>query len=519
MRNLAVVLLLFAYCLMTGMYLASVYSRVTGTYEREIARLAGNVENFLNGRMQALRVLADQPEIAGLDPAEVRPRLVKFSSTFGLNNVALYDREGVFVTSVDIDHPRLVSDPDTFRRALQGEMIISDRIIRRGFANPFISLRLPVYDAGGTAAGVIAACIASADFSPLLSGGVAGADLTLVLLDGNHSLIFAEQLAALLPHEAKIQSYAAGTIARGYNSVFATCPLGHGVELFLFTPVRNTEWRLVGTIPLSALLITVFSQALAGIAAISLICLCLSLLGFTWLQQKKHKTELENQRIEALAGINQLAAGIAHEIRNPLTSLKGFLQYALNKPDHTLTTDHITLMLDEIDRIEQLTNEFRLLTQPQKALPMAKTNVDATVKNIITLLSGQAQAKCVAIDYIAGDESPYVNGNAHLLKQLWLNLLRNALDAVPAGGKIEVTLSRKKEFCAVSVKDNGSGIPPEKLRLLGTPFYTTKEHGTGLGLSVSYNIVHKHRGRLEFASKPGEGTTATVILPLVQVTD
>ena len=146
----------------------------------------------------------------------------------------------------------------------------------------------------------------------------------------------------------------------------------------------------------------------------------------------------------------------------------------------------------------------------------SRVDLAATIDDIKVLMDGLALNHNVTIVFNRSGPC-MVECNSAQLKQVWLNLLRNAIEAMPDGGTITINLKTEGDKAVVTIDDTGMGIPPEVLPRLGTPFFTTKIGGTGLGLSVCYDIIHQHNGQIEIDSRPGEGTTITVTLPLVQI--
>jgi len=228
------------------------------------------------------------------------------------------------------------------------------------------------------------------------------------------------------------------------------------------------------------------------------------------ISEMKRNRELLQQS-EKLAVVGELAAGIAHEIRNPLTSLKGFMQLSYeNAP--TLYTE---IMLSEIDRIHTITSELLLLGKP-KAFDFENKPLMPLLEAILTLVNTQAILFNVEISIAAapGVEDILVRCEESKIKQVFLNVLKNAVEAMPNGGNLKIRLEREGEFVRVNVSDEGVGISKEQLSKLGQAFFTTKENGTGLGLMISFNIIEQHGGRLVIDSEEGVGTTVTIRLPI-----
>ncbi|EIT83843.1 PAS/PAC sensor signal transduction histidine kinase [Fictibacillus macauensis ZFHKF-1] len=223
------------------------------------------------------------------------------------------------------------------------------------------------------------------------------------------------------------------------------------------------------------------------------------------------RTEEMLRKSDKLSMLGQLAAGVAHEIRNPLTSIKGFLQLLESRAEEHL--DYYTIMLSEIDRINTIVSEFMVLAKPQ-AMSFVPTNITELMKHVISLIETQAILKNVQIHYSAETGLPLVSSADNQLKQVFINLLKNAIEAMPTGGNIWITVIRDHDQLVISFRDEGCGIPEERLASLGEPFYTTKEKGTGLGLMVCFKIIENHGGKIHVTSTLGKGSKFTVLLPI-----
>lgn len=230
---------------------------------------------------------------------------------------------------------------------------------------------------------------------------------------------------------------------------------------------------------------------------------------FRDITEKKKSEELLYQS-EKLSAVGQLAAGIAHEIRNPLTSLKGFLQ--LIEISGEGKKEYFDIMKSEFGRIEQILNELLVLSKPQ-TVNKEICSLNCLLDHIITLLNTQAIIKNIYIEKIDTSQNAYVYCTSSQIKQVFINFLKNAIEAMESG-KIAVNLRKDGEFAIVDILDEGCGIPDSLLARIGDPFFTTKETGTGLGLMVSYQIIDDHGGDIKVDSKEGEGTKFTIRLPL-----
>ncbi|WP_167577762.1 ATP-binding protein [Ammoniphilus sp. YIM 78166] len=228
-------------------------------------------------------------------------------------------------------------------------------------------------------------------------------------------------------------------------------------------------------------------------------------------EQKQTDEFLRNS--EKLSLVGELAAGLAHEIRNPLTTLKGFIQ--LIQKDHP--SSYLGIMGDELNRIEAITNELLYLAKPlaaeMKTVPMSEI-----LEQVTLLLTPQATLHNIQLLVEIDEEPPMVTCNVNQIKQVFINLIKNAMEAMPdGGGVIKVIIGPDREdSILVSVIDNGMGIPKDRMGKLGQPFYSLKEKGTGLGLTICKKIIQEHQGSLSFESEVGKGTAAHVRLPYCQ---
>ncbi|MGM0876235.1 MAG: MHYT domain-containing protein [Bacillota bacterium] len=224
-------------------------------------------------------------------------------------------------------------------------------------------------------------------------------------------------------------------------------------------------------------------------------------------------SERKLRESEKLSLVGELAAGVAHEIRNPLTSLKGFTQMIDENTDNKSNKKYLKIMIDEINRINFIVSEFMVLSKPH-IVNISVTDLSIIIKNVITLLNTQAIIKNIEIfPQIVGD-SFLLKCEENQIKQVLANIIKNSIEAMPEGGKIYIKLEKKDSYLVISVIDNGVGIPEENIHLLGKPFYTTKTEGTGLGLMVSRKIIQNHNGKFEINSDQKKGTTVIISLPI-----
>jgi two-component system NtrC family sensor kinase len=218
---------------------------------------------------------------------------------------------------------------------------------------------------------------------------------------------------------------------------------------------------------------------------------------------------------EKLAAIGRLAAGVAHEINNPLTGVMTFAHLMRDKPNlDSQDREDLTLIIRETTRVREI---VRALLDFARESPsrMRKLDLTEVLQHLMTLLRSQKAFSNIQVELRVEEPMPAVFGDANQLQQVLLNLALNACEAMPEGGRLRIDARSKETQVVVAISDTGYGIPPENLEIIFDPFFTTKPvgKGTGLGLSVSYGIVKQHRGELQVESQLGEGSTFRVILP------
>lgn len=226
---------------------------------------------------------------------------------------------------------------------------------------------------------------------------------------------------------------------------------------------------------------------------------------------KNKQVEKEMARLDRQNLVGKMAAGIAHEIRNPMTTVRGYLQVMGEKPEFRAYSSTFKIMIDEIDDANSIITQYLSLACDQPANPKYK-KLDIITKNLYPLLKAEAteQQKEIVIEAM---DTPEVLLNASEIIQLILNLARNGLDAMKENGTLTVSTFTQDEQVVLSVKDEGIGIPRENIEKLGIPFFTTKDNHTGLGLASSYNIVQRHQGKIEVQSG-SDGTEFIVYFPI-----
>ncbi|WP_052728257.1 ATP-binding protein [Domibacillus tundrae] len=226
------------------------------------------------------------------------------------------------------------------------------------------------------------------------------------------------------------------------------------------------------------------------------------------IQERKAHQQL-TIKTEKLSLAGQLAASIAHEVRNPLTSIKGFIKLAR---EDVMQDAYYTIIEEEIDRIETIASELLVLGKPM-SVEVDVCDVGKMLRDVCILLQSQAVMRKIDIQFHSAEPGCFIRCNAGQVKQVFINIIKNATEAMEDGGIIRASVRPDGETVQVIIEDEGKGMPEHILQKLGEPFYSTKEDGTGLGLMVCFNIVEQYGGTIRIESIVDEGTVFTIQLP------
>jgi PAS domain S-box-containing protein len=228
---------------------------------------------------------------------------------------------------------------------------------------------------------------------------------------------------------------------------------------------------------------------------------------------QKKKTEELLLKSEKLSVASRLAAGVAHEVRNPLTSIKGFLQ--MMNESSTINNKYMDIVISELNRVEQIIHEFLNLAKPHYENSFELRNIAMLVREVTDLLRTNSILENIEIKLEVEGNIPLVECIENQLKQVLINVIQNAIEATKSNGHVLVRVKEEGEKdVSIHVIDEGKGIPKERLHRLGEPFYSTKEKGTGIGLMVCYKIIEHHQGNIKISSEENVGTIIEIILPI-----
>jgi len=229
------------------------------------------------------------------------------------------------------------------------------------------------------------------------------------------------------------------------------------------------------------------------------------------LSDRQRKANESLRRAERLKTLGEMAAGMAHEVKNPLAAIRSSAQI-LSERVTGKEAEFANIVVSEVDRLNRVVNEFLAYARPA---PLRREPVllSGLLDSCLELLAPVIEQAGVNVKRVYPEGERKVEVDPNQLRQVFLNLILNAVQAMGQGGELAVSIGPDAGGARVTVADNGPGIEPDKLKRIFEPFFSTKPGGTGLGLPIAQRIVAEHGGRLEIESKPGEGTTVTVALP------
>jgi len=275
-------------------------------------------------------------------------------------------------------------------------------------------------------------------------------------------------------------------------------PIKYNNEVYGFIEIQESIKQLVfGTVRL-AMLFTILGVVI-GVAlyknSVSIVRIAEKDVWFH-AEQTKRQAELDVARLDRLKIVGQMAASIGHEIRNPMTTVRGYLQLFSRKDEFLPLASQFQLMIDELDRANSIITEFLSLAH-NKAVKKKDCNLNSIIEKLEPLIQSNALLRGLSVEYDLKD-IPEIYIDKKEIQQLILNITQNGLEAMTSGGCLFIKTDVENNEIRLLIIDQGTGIDPNILANIGTPFFTTKETGTGLGLAVCYSIAHRHQAKIEF---------------------
>ena len=233
-------------------------------------------------------------------------------------------------------------------------------------------------------------------------------------------------------------------------------------------------------------------------------------------EREQEATLLESERLNA---VKLLAAGVAHEIGNPLNALNIHLQLLDREIAHVENVEQrgelselLSVARNEVSRLDMIITQFLRAIRPSKPT-LAKTQLTEVLAETLSLMKSEIENRSIDVSIEQPESVPAVRVDRHQIKQAFFNVMRNGLQAMSDGGRLQICFVHDDHYLSIAFRDNGEGIRTEDLNRIFEPYHTTKEQGTGLGLMIVQRIMQDHGGQIEIASKPDEGTCFTMVFP------
>lgn len=286
-----------------------------------------------------------------------------------------------------------------------------------------------------------------------------------------------------------------------------------------YAPTRDDQGEVIAVLGVEASasyfqVLNNFKRTMLILGGVSLLFLVVVGLLFLKLSFSLAQTEMAVLRADALASLGRMAAHMAHEIRNPLSIIRGAVERLRASPAVRETDQELLEFLpEEVDRLDEIVSRYLNFARVEP-LRLSSINLAALVRETVTVVQQELADKGVRMQISSPSDLPLVRLDASRIKQALLNLLLNAVQAMPQGGEIHITMSRLKKQVKLDLSDTGRGIPRPQLAEIFEPFYSTKEKGSGLGLAIVAKIVEDHKGKIQVRSQVNEGTTFSMFLPI-----
>jgi len=474
------------------------------------SNISRDIDQYINTYFLSMEILG------GIDDP---PYVSKFFERYkNVSSFLVLDPSGKIVTEFHKEINKKEQD-DLFHRyllpysqyPLSGERYVSNLIQSSDISQELIALASPLYDAEGKITGAVFLTIKIDAFIPLLKNYHIGKKGYVFVRDSAGNTIYHPQYELVKALNYKF--FDIPLIPRSDHKIQKSS-FDNEMKYITYRPIRNADWMVFIMQPIDEYQSPIYLIWLKNGTLLLLLFLFVYLLYH--LEQKEKRllqTQLNNERLEVVA---EVAAGIAHEIKNPLVPIKGFIQLEKLKASSSLGEETIRLLLSEISRIESIINNFMTLARNNQT-QYGQVKLLDILKDVLSLMQVEADNRDIQlISNISNTaETVVIYGDGNHLTQLFLNIIKNAMEASTSREVVEVQVKMESKEVRITIKDSGQGIPPEHLRKIGTPFYSTKEQGTGMGLAISQRIVKNHKGRIEVASQESKGTSVDIYLPTI----
>lgn len=446
--------------------------------------------------------------------------------THGFAAVLIFDEKSNLIyeqnnAAADIKNiVKPIIDSSDYAEMMNGRFIMRGIVRKENPADAAVVLIMPIIMQNMEYRGAALGCIQGSELMKIMADGTGESGYFFITDEADFFIYSSREYINSDTATLYEQAGQDDAIIRSPNNFLKSLFDDYLGEVYFDLPLVNAPWHVISAVPKQAIL----REIVLGMAEWWLIltgALMVILISiWQFYQQKKLLQAQSDLKIERMKMMMQISANMAHEIKNPLTSLKGFLQYYQGRmaKDDPKQAKFFSIMLDEADRIESLSSQFCMAARPENRTKREKIAVNALLEEVYILLKGEAERSAIKLSFSPCVDELFIYGNRQQLKQIFINLLNNAYDAVRASGKTEkkVRFAAEKMAaeCFIEVTDNGIGMKKDALAHLGEAFYSTKEKGNGLGMMITKELIEQHKGKLAADSEYGKGTVFIVTLPL-----
>ena len=472
------------------------------------------VEHEISDMLNLMKKTSGMSAFKELDKAGMRDMIGLFH--LEINEFIIKDREGnniLIFYQGQYNNSINTKSGNVYKEVLQGESLIRGEHESRLSGEYVVGLNVPIFDDSGKVIAMMEAHLKNSFFAKYLDPINIGKTGSLSLVDQSGYYIYDKDI----DNRNELVASQCYKDVKGKDFAIIERSSKKSGVMKIFTTVRLKElgWYLVGSQPSFELAATGIIAVKRNVLTSGLMLLTLLLLWRYSVSLQSRKMLLERQNAEKLALVGELAAGMAHEIRNPLTAIKGFSDLLKSKEKYRDDREIFELLASSVDHIEGIVRETLLLARPQK-MEIGKIDLEELMNDTCTFMNNEALLQEIKLECNKGDKKLFAKGDRLHLKQVLINIVKNALEATPKGGKVAVKLEKIDSMTAkITVSDTGVGIKPELIDRVGIPFFTTKAEGTGLGLSVCRRVIEEHNGTIKISSTLGKGTNIEIYLPLV----
>lgn len=498
-------------------FVLTTWYRTWSSFEQDMADrvVVANhyAQTFLGRSQRQIASLAAHPDMVAMQPETMQTlmdNLLLLGSDFSY--IVAYDVNGDYVAGFSEAGPL----PLQVQRKIASIDILM-LVETPSLCPPGLAIYAPIRNTEGWIVGVVRGLLEDITLASGLRMAQQVGVPSIVFYDGG-SLLMMDGSNIELVYSGALVTLEGRILAKGHNVQRYTLVTNNEASLFFFQKLPAGNGYVGTIVPRSVFWEMLFRNTLAESINIILVSLLFAVIAWQTGRNIRLRFLNENiirfQAMESLTTMGQMAAGMVHEVKNPLTVIDGYLQLWDNYPEKYTAEKTLDTIRGELDRIMMVLNEYLALSRGNGA-NMGRVRINDLLRSVITLMDVYTYRKGITI-HTHFTNVPEVAGDSDKLRQVFVNLIKNAVEAMDSqGGNIYVHVKRESDDkIIVVISDDGPGMHPQDVEKLGHPFFTTKATGTGLGIPVSFRIIQEHGGRVIVESKSGKGTTFKVFLPI-----